>query len=132
MARALWVNSQLRKVIAVDCIGLEDMRKYVGGSICFAMSWNTGDVLYVDDEGLLKPQDHFFMLPGCQNPLAGDGIIVGPEVEAEDKWWTENTTITIEKLKVTWMTREQAWRWAVNHGMITYPAFRPVYLGDKE
>src|SRR6187399_2253097 len=99
MAKALWIDSKNRTITEVDCNGLEDMRKYVGGSICFAMSWNTGDVLYVDDEGLLKPQEHFFMLPGCQNPLAGDGLIVGPEVETEDRWWTENNIITISELK---------------------------------
>ena len=132
MAKALWINSSTQQITSVECNGLVDMRKYVGGSICFAMSWITGDVLYVDDEGLLKPQDHFFMLPDCQNPLAGNGIIVGPEVEEDDKWWTEDTTIIRENLRITWMNREQAWRWAVNHGMIAYPAYRHVFLGDKE
>lgn len=132
MTKALWVNSQLRTITQVDCNGLEDMRKYVGGSICFAMSWKTGDVLYVDDEGLLKPQDNFFFIENCHQPLAGNGIIVGPEVETENTWWTENNIITIEKLKVTWMTREDAWRWAVVNDMAYYPAYRLINLGDKE
>jgi len=132
MAKALWINSSTQQITSVECNGLVDMRKYVGGSICFAMSWITGDVLYVDDEGLLKPQDSFFMLTDGQQPLAGNGIIVGPEVEDEEKWWTEDVIITIKELKVTWMNRNDAWNWAVKNGMITYPAYRAVYLGDKE
>lgn len=48
---------------------------------CIAWTWPNGDVCYVDDEGLFKPQTHFFTLrsrPDAQ-PLAGNGFVTGPD-----------------------------------------------------
>ena len=36
-----------------------------------------GDCIYVDDEGLLKEPEHFFYVRGMQQPLAGNGLVVG-------------------------------------------------------
>ena len=49
----------------------------VGGSIAFGTQLKTGDVLYVDDMGLLKANPTFFALRG--RPFAGRGLLVGPE-----------------------------------------------------
>ena len=58
-----------------------------------------GDVVYVDDEGLIngKPQD-FFLIQGYPNPLAGKGLLLGSDAEGESKspsvtlgWVKENT-----------------------------------------
>ena len=44
-----------------------------------------GDVLYVDDEGLLKPSKNwFFYRHRKDQPLAGNGMLVGREVDAPD------------------------------------------------
>lgn len=44
-----------------------------------------GDVIYVDDEGLLKSPSHFFHLPGITNePLAGRGLLVGSTPDGSD------------------------------------------------
>ena len=36
-----------------------------------------GDSIYVDDEGLLKDSDHWFMLHGYPQPLKGRGLVMG-------------------------------------------------------
>jgi hypothetical protein len=39
-----------------------------------------GDEIYVDEEGLLKePRKDYFMVLGMPQPLAGHGIVVGPD-----------------------------------------------------
>jgi hypothetical protein len=36
-------------------------------------------VLFVDDEGPLKPQMHFFRIAGRDQPLPGNGVVVGAD-----------------------------------------------------
>jgi hypothetical protein len=64
-----------------------------------------GDV-YVDDEGLLKPDQKFFHIRGMSQPFAGRGLVfglVGPEGE------TTPATVSIEdlELNVKFMTRQK-------------------------
>jgi hypothetical protein len=41
-----------------------------------------GDVVYVDDEGLLKRPTHFFRIKGLNDqPLAGRGVVLGSDGE---------------------------------------------------
>ena len=80
MSRAWWINSQIQKVISVEITGLAGMNKYVK-SICIGFVYQNGDILYVEDDGLLTPNKYFFMVKGQPQPLSGDGIVVGPEVE---------------------------------------------------
>jgi hypothetical protein len=42
-----------------------------------------GDVIYVDDEGLLKPLDWFFAIKGGHQPFAGCGLVLGSNEEGE-------------------------------------------------
>jgi hypothetical protein len=57
--------------------GLESLQSAVGGTIAWGTQLKTGDVLYVDDEGLLKPDPSFFALG--RRIFAGCGLLVGPE-----------------------------------------------------
>ena len=41
------------------------------------------DAIFVDDEGLLKPCERFFMWNGYPQPLAGKGLILGADDEGE-------------------------------------------------
>jgi hypothetical protein len=56
---------------------LSSLQAAVGGRIAWGTQLKTGDVLYVDDEGLLKANPAFFAL-GCRT-FAGCGLLVGPE-----------------------------------------------------
>ena len=42
-----------------------------------------GDAIFVDEEGLLKPCDRWFILRGFSQPLAGKGVVLGSDDEGE-------------------------------------------------
>lgn len=42
-----------------------------------------GDVIHVDDEGLLKPLDWFFAIKGGHQPFAGCGLVLGTNEDGE-------------------------------------------------
>lgn len=56
---------------------LASLQAAVGGTIAWGTELKTGDVLYVNDEGLLKRNPAFFSF-GNQT-FAGRGLLVGPE-----------------------------------------------------
>jgi len=56
---------------------LASLQAAVEGRIAYGTELKTGDLLYVDDEGLLKPNPSFFALG--RRPFAGRGLLVGPE-----------------------------------------------------
>jgi Domain of unknown function (DUF3846) len=56
---------------------LASLQAAVGGAIAWGTELKTGDVLYVDDEGLLKRNPAFFSLG--KRSFAGRGLLVGPE-----------------------------------------------------
>lgn len=40
---------------------------------------SNGDALYVDDEGLLRPLQHFIAIRGMPEPFAGRGLVMGTD-----------------------------------------------------
>ena len=44
---------------------------------CCRFSTGNLDGVYVDDEGLLKPDQEFFMIGNYPSPLAGRGLVIG-------------------------------------------------------
>jgi len=68
-----------RRVVEPHTINgrLASLQAAVEGCIAWGTELKTGDVLYVDDEGLLKPNPAFFALG--RNTFAGRGLLVGPE-----------------------------------------------------
>jgi hypothetical protein len=75
------------------------------------------DQLYVDEEGLLKPQNGFFRWRGYDQPLAGKGLVVGGELTGlDDVWmgWRDPDTTREEVLAgVTFLDREEVRRWVL-------------------
>ncbi len=57
---------------------LPDMQGIVGGYLEAVGSLDNGDMLYVDEEGLLKDNQKFFKIPELsQDALAGVGFVQG-------------------------------------------------------
>ncbi len=47
-------------------------------------AWFAGrDALFVDEEGLLKDCDRFFVIAGNRQPLAGKGLVLGADDEGD-------------------------------------------------
>jgi len=76
--KAIKIDAVKRRVTEVEVSGLADMQKAVGGNIEIG-HWFPGcpDVIYVDEEGLLKNPEHFFLIEHETELLAGNGLIVG-------------------------------------------------------
>lgn len=85
MPKGYLIDSTKCKIEAVEFADLAGLQALVGGSIEGAYQWENGDVLYVDEEGLLKDQIlGFFAIPERPDqPLAGNGMLVGREIEGE-------------------------------------------------
>ncbi len=60
-----------------------------------------GDGIFVDDEGLFKEEQKFFLFEDYHNPLAGKGLVLGCDAEGE----SVAPHITLEELraKTTWV-----------------------------
>lgn len=68
-----------------------------------------GDGAFVDDEGLLKPCDHFWLHENYPSPLAGKGLLLGCDAEGE----SISPTTDIETLRneVRFMDRNDVLDW---------------------
>ena len=56
----------------------------IGADLFTVVNLNdSGDAVYVDDEGLMKPQTHFFKIAGYPQPLAGKGLVLGTDSEGD-------------------------------------------------
>jgi Domain of unknown function (DUF3846) len=107
MPRAWFIDAAACTIEAVEIAhgtpGLADMHKLVEGYIEIAHHWPNGDVLYVDEEGRLKgPKVGFRLaLQADDQALAGNGLVVGREVETELRpggYTTGDPGISIEEL----------------------------------
>src|SRR3954453_16372771 len=83
--KAILIDSAAKEIREVYYSRLADLQRFVGGSIeSVPLDLPKGDTLYVDDEGLFKPQTSFFLIHGHAAPVAGNGVIVGREIDDED------------------------------------------------
>ena len=80
---------------------LQDMQGIVGGYIEASGVFENGDILYVDEEGLLKENQEFFKVSEINpDPLAGVGFIQGYDNDGAGK---DATIDHLElALKVEW------------------------------
>lgn len=101
--KAILIDVSTRQIREVEYSGLRDLQKMVGGYIEAARRFDTGDVLFVDEEGKLKPQANAFRLDGVNDLLCGNGVVVGPEIG--DTANTKPPTISTATLRalVTWV-----------------------------
>ena len=80
--RAIYINTAERTAEVIDFTGdFQDIQRLLGVD-CFTCVGldNGGDTLYVDDEGLFKEND-FFSIDEYPEPLAGNGLILGTDLE---------------------------------------------------
>jgi hypothetical protein len=50
-----------------------------------AVNLDRGDAIFVDDDGLSKPCDRFFLWRGYHEPLAGKGLVIGSDSEGDSQ-----------------------------------------------
>ncbi len=98
MRTGYWINSTDQTVTRVEFRDGSELRKLVGGWIEVAFIWPSRDVLYVDENGLLKNPKYFFGIPERPDQtLAGNGVLVGRELGNTDR--TAPPTMTLDELQ---------------------------------
>ena len=61
------------------------------------------DSIIVDEEGLLKPCDHFFLYDGAHQPFAGNGLVVG--VDEDGRTVACDISVEAVRSKVQFLSR---------------------------
>jgi hypothetical protein len=94
MLRVIIIDAQKKEVreetISADGHGLEGLQNIVGGLIEAAFRTDK-DVLYVDEEGLLKAYNYGFSFIGAPQALyAGNGVMAGIGEDGETAACTES------------------------------------------
>jgi hypothetical protein len=85
MTTAYLIDPQARTVTQVEYTGdYRNIYEHIGAD-CFdvARVYQNGDGIFVDDEGLLKDPEHFFVHRNYASPLAGKGLLLGCNEEGE-------------------------------------------------
>ena len=110
MAKAYLIDVTAKEVREID---YDHTKQRIGevlgignNPIDVAASWGVGGpALYVDDEGLLHDPKKFFSFAPRRDGalLAGNGLLVGREVETPDKWWHEDVPFTKDEVE-RWVT----------------------------
>ena len=96
--KAILIDSKTREIREVDYTNFNDIYKFVGCNLFDAVDFNTkNDTVYVDDEGLLTltHDTMFFTIGDSEQPLAGNGLILGTNDEGE----SIEPSVTVEEVK---------------------------------
>jgi hypothetical protein len=96
--KALLIDATAQNIREVEYQSLTDMQRLIGGFIEVAYTWDDGDTLYVDEEGMLKGADRGFLITvRPDQPLMGNGLLVGEETG--EGLETNPPTMTVEELR---------------------------------
>ncbi len=100
--RAMLIDPFTRTISEADYNGdFKQIYKFIGADCFDVVVHRVGDI-YVDDEGLFKP-NAFFEIQGYPQPLAGKGLVLG--VEVNDKVTNNTFPLSVLKQLVTFTTQ---------------------------
>lgn len=113
--RAIIINSEHQTVTVAEIDGsLKSLQQIVGGMIEPVYDGlDDAHHCYVNEEGLLDNPRHFFMFTDGHQPLAGNGVIVGSGLIADEA----SCTLSVDwvKERVTFMDLAAARAWCRAH-----------------
>ena len=99
--KAIHINPFNQTIKEVDILGnLEDIYVLLGCRTMDAIDIDESNVLYIDDEGLLKDKQRYFNIN--ERNLAGKGLLMGFDDEGD----TIDTTLKAEDLNITWLPKD--------------------------
>jgi hypothetical protein len=117
MMKAIKIDSATHEISVVEYADTKGLHDLVGGFLEIAWMSDAGDVLFVDEEALMKPTEHFFRfgLRSNPQPMGGHGVIVGRELVDKEGEWIGQADPGISVARVTelvqFLTRAQAEAW---------------------
>ena len=97
MKKGILIDIEKQEIREVEVGGLESKQGYVGGLIQIAFETeDEKNVIFVDEEGLLKNNDKgFFLVEGGHQPFKGSGIVCGFDPETGDD---ADISLTVEEV----------------------------------
>lgn len=111
--KALLIDSKNRMVKQIE-IGEDftEISKAIGCDVFAAPHiLKNNDTMYVDDEGLLKDPQHFFLLDTYPQPIAGNGLILGCDHEGDSI--DAKTSLTELADRIKFMDLNDAYNWSI-------------------
>lgn len=104
MTKAYLINTRAGTISETSFNDLADVQKLIGTDVIeAAFVWPSGDCLFVDEEGMLRGNQVFFHIAvRTDQMLAGNGLLVGAEVEGEqypNGYTNADPRMTIEALR---------------------------------
>lgn len=115
--KAILIDAAAREIREVEVPTYSEINRLIGCScLCVAWQFANRDVLLVDDEGLLKPTQDFFWLAAREDqPLAGNGLLMGPDDPDGDTSLPPKTTLAQIASMIRFVDRAGAVSWAQAH-----------------
>jgi hypothetical protein len=96
MKKAILIDSINRKIEETTIDLYTEIAPAIGCEWFTTVQISGKETLFVDDEGLLKNPEHFFVWEGYPQPLAGSGLILGLNPNTGE---SVSTKLTIEQVK---------------------------------
>lgn len=109
--KALKINTETRTIEEIFIDGsLKSIYDAIGnGCTCFEcpVSFENDDTLYVDEEGLFHDVNGGMAVKGFGNPIVGNGLIIGTDIETGE---SRDCLSTVEEIKskIKWISKEDA------------------------
>ncbi len=107
---AIKINAVNQTIEPVHVHSLEDLQAVVGGYIETGLVLESGDYVFVNEEGLINPCDHFFFMNDAIQPFAGNGVVVGP---ADSEGENTDVVFNVDDIakRCQFLTRAQVVQW---------------------
>lgn len=83
--KAILIDAKTNSVTLVEVGEYTDIYKHCGYETFTCVGLGNGETLYVDDEGLINGTNFGFKIEGYDNPLMGNGLILGSTSDGDSK-----------------------------------------------
>ena len=115
MTKAYHIDSVNRKITEVIINNYTDIYPLLGDGVDIfdAVTVEKHDIIFVDDCGLMRSPEHFFLYSSYGHLLAGNGVVMGSSPDGE----SIDPKMTIDELKqrVKFMSVDEVAIWVHAH-----------------
>jgi hypothetical protein len=130
---AYFINPADQTVTQITLADWDAIRAKLGGYLEVACSWQNGDVLFVDEEGFLKPQELYFRLTERPDqPFAGVGVLVGREKANARSNHPPGMTLNELRSRVSFLSRAAVVELLRARPSVTVTSIDDGVLGETE
>jgi len=107
------IDAGARTIKPVEYQDFTTMLEYCPGGICVGHIFKNGDVLYVDETGLLRPATVAFRIKKRVDgqPMMSNGFLGGPDAPDGESTLDAGMTVAELENEIEWLTVQQALGW---------------------